>query len=108
MFGTIDEPQFSWDKGAKKAVKEEQREQAKEDLKSALKTGFGINKKDTTVQDLKAKEIREEKVIMDFGNDTLQDEFSPETKQKKKNALQRKIDAWKKENEKEEPIFEIK
>lgn len=107
MFGTIDEPKFSWDKEAKKAVKEEQREQAKDDLKSALKTGFGFNKKDSTIQDLKAKDKQEEKIIMDFGKDTIQDEFSPETKKKKKNALQRKIDAWKKENEEEKSTFEI-
>ena len=107
MFGTIDEPSFSWDKKAKKVVKEEQREQAKQDLKSALKTGFGINKKDSTVLDLKVLEKQEEKIIMDFGKDSIQDEFSPETKKKKKNALQRKIDAWKKENEKEKSKFEF-
>ncbi|PWH85304.1 AsmA-like C-terminal region-containing protein [Brumimicrobium oceani] len=107
MSGTIENPKFSWDKEAKKEVKEEQREQAKEDLKSALKTGFGINKKDSTIRDLKEKEKQEEKIIMDFGKDTLQDEFSPANKKKKKNALQRKIDAWKKENEKEKPTFEI-
>lgn len=107
MFGTIDVPKFSWDKEAKKAVKEEQREQAKEDLKSALKTGFGFNKKDSTIRDLKTKEAQEEKVIMDFGKETEEDEFSPENKKKKKNALQRKIDAWKKENEEGKPTFEI-
>jgi len=107
MFGTIDNPKFSWDKEAKKALKEEQREQAKEDLRSVLKEGFGINRRDSTIQGLKPKEKLEEKIIMDFGKDTLQDEFSPENKKKKKNALQRKIDAWKKENEKEKPTFEI-
>lgn len=109
MFGTIDNPQFSWDKAAKEAEKKEQREQAKEDLKSALKTGFGINKKDTTVQIIKAEEEREEKVIMEFDQDTLKEEFTPKKKEKKKNALQRKIDKWKKENEEEEkePVFEL-
>src|SRR5690554_7069158 len=58
MFGTIDNPSFAWDKEAKKAVKEEQREQAKDDLKSALKTGFGINKKDTTRSEEHTSELQ--------------------------------------------------
>lgn len=107
MYGTIDYPKFSWDKEAKKAVKEEQMDQAKDDFKSALKSGFGINKKDSTINTLKDKGKQEEKVIMDFGKETDEDEFSPETKKKKKSALQKKIDSWKKENEKEKPVFEI-
>ncbi|RFC55718.1 AsmA family protein [Brumimicrobium aurantiacum] len=109
MYGTIDYPEFKWDKEAKKAVKEEKREEAKDDLKSALKTGFGINKKDTTIKEIKTTEKPKEKIIMDFGQDTIQEDFTEESKKKKKNALQRKIDAWKKENEKEkeESIFEF-
>ncbi|WP_107039035.1 AsmA-like C-terminal region-containing protein [Brumimicrobium mesophilum] len=109
MFGTIDYPKFAWDKEAKKAVTEQNVDQAKDDLKSALKSGFGINKKDTSIHRIKDKEKLEEKVIMDFGKEGEEDEFSPENKKKKKSALQKKIDAWKKENEKEkeETIFEI-
>lgn len=107
MFGTIDNPSFTWDKEAKKAVKEEQREQAKDDLKSALKTGFGINKKDTTITELKTDAPKEEKIIMDFGKGNDEDDLDPAQKKKKKNALQRKIDQWKKENEEEKPQSEF-
>lgn len=67
----------------------------------ALKTGFGIHKNDTTVQEIKEEETPEEKVIMDFGNDTLQDEFDPGKKEKKKSKLKQKMEQWKKENEEE-------
>lgn len=107
MFGTIDNPSFAWDKEAKKAVKEEQREQAKDDLKSALKTGFGINKKDTTITELKTDAPKEEKIIMDFGKGNDEDDLDPAQKKKKKNALQRKIEQWKKENEEEKSKSEF-
>jgi hypothetical protein len=101
MFGTIDNPKFEWDKQAQKAQRKEKREQGKEGFKSALKTGFGINKNDTTIQELKEEKPLEEKVIMDFGNDTLQDEFDPGKKEKKKSKLKQKMEQWKKENEEE-------
>ncbi|HLV41223.1 MAG TPA: AsmA-like C-terminal region-containing protein [Brumimicrobium sp.] len=107
MYGTIDSPNFAWDKEAKKALKEEQREKAKDDFKSALKTGFGINKKDTSINALESDKPREEKVIMDFGKDGEDDEFDSNQKKKKKNALQRKIDQWKKENEEEKSKSEF-
>jgi len=107
MYGTIDRPLFAWDKEAKKAVKEEQRDQAKDDFKSALKTGFGINKKDTSINALKSDVKQEEKVIMDFGKGDPEDDLDPEQKKKKKNALQRKIEQWKKENEEEKSKSEF-
>ncbi len=109
MTGSIEDPTFSWDKEAMKKEKIEQREEAKEDFKSALKTGFGINKKDTTVQELKGDEHREEKLIMEFKNDSIANEFTDDEKKKKKSALQKRIDKWKKENKEGESTetFEI-
>ena len=102
MFGNIDTPSFQWDKDAKKEDQREQKEQAKDDFKSALKKGFGINKKDSTISTLEDdKRIKEEKVIIDFGNDENEVE---EEKEKKKKGL---FDKWKKENEKPKPEFEI-
>lgn len=102
MFGNIDAPQFSWDKDAKKALQQERTEQSKDDFKSALKTGFGINKKDTSIQRLEDQKRREETIIMDFEEPTI--EAEPE---KEKKGLGKKIDKWKKEKEKEEkPVFE--
>tara|TARA_B100000508_G_scaffold140085_2_gene140041 strand:- start:55220 stop:57880 length:2661 start_codon:yes stop_codon:yes gene_type:complete len=109
MTGTVDEPIFSWDKEAMKKEKEEQREEAKEDFKSALKTGFGINKNDTTINDLKEEEHREEKLIMEFDKDSIEQEFLDSEKKKKKSALQKRIEKWKKENKEGEKkeTFEI-
>lgn len=109
MTGTIENPVFEWDKEAYKREKKEQREEAKEDLKSALKTGFGINKKDTTVQELNEEKHKEEELIMEFDKDSIQQEFKEQEKEKKKNALQKRIDKWKKENKETESkeVFEI-
>jgi hypothetical protein len=109
MTGTVEAPIFAWDKDAQQKQRIQERESAKEDLKSALKTGFGINKKDTTIEEIGPAVHREEKLIMDFDRDSLQEEFSEEEKKKKKSALQQQIDKWKKQNveSKSKEIFEI-
>jgi hypothetical protein len=107
MYGNLANPVFEWDKEARKADKQAQREEAKEDFKSVLKTGFGVNKKDSTVQEYEKEEHPTEKVYMDFSNDSIQEEFNPENKQKKKSKLQQKIDKWKEENKKEDSKVEF-
>jgi len=107
MYGNLSDPVFEWDKQARKADKKEQREEAKEDFKSVMKTGFGVNKKDTTIREYEKEEHPTEKVYMDFSKDSIQEEFNPENKKKKKSKLQQKIDKWKEENEKEEPDVEF-
>ncbi|PHR49645.1 MAG: hypothetical protein COA32_00510 [Fluviicola sp.] len=107
MYGNLADPKFEWDKEAKKADKKEQREEAKEDFKSVMKTGFGVNKNDTTIQEYHKEKHLTEKVYMDFSNDSIKEEFNPENKKKKKTKLQERIDKWKKENEKEDPEVEF-
>lgn len=107
MFGELDNPSFAWDKDAKKEDRKEQREEAKEEFKSVLKTGLGINKKDSTVQVYEEKEKPKEKLIMEFDKDTLENDFNPDNKEKKKTRLQEKLDKWKKENEDENKKEEI-
>lgn len=107
MYGNLAEPKFEWDKEAKKVDKKEQREEAKEDFKSVMKTGFGVNKNDTTIQEYHKEKHPTEKVYMDFSNDSIKEEFNPENKKKKKTKLQERIDKWKKENEKEDPEVEF-
>ncbi|MCO5269608.1 MAG: hypothetical protein M9897_12020 [Brumimicrobium sp.] len=103
MTGTVENPIFSWDKDAKKLAKKEKEDQAKEDLKSVLKEGFGINKKDSTIQKIESEKFKEDKVILDFGTDPKQsDEFSPENKEKRKGKFQKKVEEWQKENKKEQ------
>lgn len=103
MTGSIDNPNFAWDREAKRALKQEEREQAREDLKSVLKQGFNINKEDTTISDYTSPQKTEDEIIMDFGNESPKQE-EPE---KEKTGLGRKIDKWKEEKkEQEQPVFE--
>ena len=102
MYGDLFDPNFAWDKEAKKQDRQEKRDEAKEDLKSVLKSGFGINKGDSTISNYDKKPTYEEEVIMEFDEDTLNNPFDPGEKKKKKSRLQQKLDQWKKENEKEQ------
>lgn len=102
MYGDLFDPNFAWDKEAKKQDRQEKRDEAKEDLKSVLKSGFGINKGDSTISNYDKEPVYEEEVIMEFDEDTLNNPFDPGEKKKKKSRLQQKLDQWKKENEKEQ------
>lgn len=102
MYGDLFDPNFAWDKEAKKQDRQEKRDEAKEDLKSVLKSGFGINKGDSTISNYDKEPVYEEEVIMEFDEDTLNNPFDPGAKKKKKSRLQQKLDQWKKENEKEQ------
>ena len=102
MYGHIDNLNYEWDKAAHKADKREKREEAKEDLKSVLKTGFGINKGDTTIQALPTTKPLE-KLTIEFEKDSISEsDFEPEQRTKRKSKLREKIDQWKQENEEEE------
>lgn len=102
MYGDLFDPSFAWDKEAKKQDRQEKRDEAKEDLKSVLKSGFGINKGDSTISNYDKEPVYEEEIIMEFDEDTLNNPFDPVEKNKKKSRLKQKLDQWKKENEKEE------
>ena len=109
MYGDLFDPKFAWDRDAKKADKQKEKEQAKDEFNSVLKKGFGINKKDSTIRDLPTEKKREEQLIMEFNKekDSLNQEFDPDKKIKKKSKWGLAIDEWKKENEKEGESFEI-
>ena len=101
MFGDLYNPTFKWDKEAKKEARQEKIEQTKEEVKSVLKTGFGINKSDTTIKTYQKTEHPSEKLIMDFSNDSIRKDFEEKEKEKRKGMLQQKLDQWKEENKKE-------
>jgi len=109
MYGDFFNPNFAWDKDAKKVDKQKKLEEAKDDFRSVLKKGLGINKKDTTIRDLSGEKKREDELIMEFNKerDSLNQEFDPDKKIKKKSKWGVAIDQWKKENEKEGELFEI-
>lgn len=109
LYGTVEKPQFEWDKNAQKATAQQRKEQAKEDFKSALKTGFGIGKNDSTIQQLNQEQKREDEVIMSFEKD--KNKAVDESSKKEKKGLGKKIFQWKKqkqnEEKKQEPTFTL-
>lgn len=106
LFGTVEKPKFSWDKAASEVAAQQKRKDAKNDFKSALKKGFGIGKKDSSISTLSTKTTqREDRVIMGFEK---QPEHAPK---KEKKGLEQKIFQWKKEKQRDEkeqePSFTI-
>lgn len=107
MLGDLYDPEFSWDKEMKKKDRQEERQEAVTDAKSILKTTFGINKKDTTIQEYIPVEKPKEEIKIQFKSDSLNnDPVIPEKEHKKWNALKNKMKEWEKENKKESE-FEI-
>src|SRR5690606_16577308 len=98
MYGTIDNPQFAWDKETKAEERKAYNEQEKQNLKSMLKSDLGLFKKDSTVQNY--QEVKKPKEILEvqYGTDTkTSDEF--ETEKKKKDS---KLNNFLKKMEQEE------
>lgn len=105
MFGTLSNPQFSWDSDAKKAYKQEQRTQEKQDVKGMLKSEFGLFKKDSTVQRYDKTKAPKETITLDFG-----DETPPQPNlEKKKKEINDKFNKIRKENKTkdEKVVFEF-
>lgn len=107
MYGDLENLNYEWDKAAKKEDRQEKRDEAKEDLKSVLKTGFGINKGDTTVKEISINK-ENEKIFIEFEKDSVNEsEFEPEEREQRKSKLRDKINQWKKENEEENEKLEF-
>jgi hypothetical protein len=107
MYGDLDNLHYEWDKEAKKADRQEKRDEAKDDLKSVLKSGFGINKGDTTIKELPTTKPTE-KIFIEFEKDSINEkELEPEERNKRKSKLREKIDQWKKESEEETEKLEF-
>lgn len=98
MFGTLSKLQFVWDSDAKKAYKQEQRDQQKQDIKSVLKSEFGLFKKDSSVQTFQKVNGPREIITIDFG-----DENPPAPNvEKKKREINDKFNKIRKENQKKD------
>lgn len=83
MYGSLNSPQFSWDKESKSEERKAYNEQEKQTVKSMLKSDFGLFKKDSTVQ--KFEEIKKPKEILEvqYGEDEKQSEEFEQEKKKK-------------------------
>ncbi|MDX1444834.1 AsmA-like C-terminal region-containing protein [Lishizhenia sp.] len=107
MFGNIDDPSYAWDKEAQKKDREEKRQEEINTAKSILKSGFGINKKDTTVLEYTVDEGPKEEITLSFDSDTLAPPAEQE-EEKKKSKFQLKLEKLKEQNEKENEVeFQI-
>ncbi len=107
MDGNIENPNLSWDREARKEMRKIQKEETKEEIKSVLKTGFGINKKDTTINISKEDVTPKEIIELKFNQIDKENEELEKEKTKKKTKLQLKLEEWKKENEQNNEQFEI-
>ena len=109
MHGDLFDPFFEWDKDAQKQDRVERREEAKDDLRSVLKDGFGINKGDTTIKAVSTKPKLLEQITVDFSKeaDSLNYEFDPDKKEKKKSRFGKLIDQWNEDNKKEHEQFDL-
>lgn len=83
MHGTMDNPIVEWDKASSKEDRQEYNEQEKANLKSMLKSDFGMFSKDTTVKTYK-EVIRPKEVLeVQYGKDTTSvDDFVKDKKEK--------------------------
>lgn len=109
MYGTMDNPIVEWDKAASKEDRKEYNEQEKANLKSMLKSDFGLFSKDTTIK--KYQEVIRPKEVLEvqYGKDTTSvDDFVKEKKQKngKFNKWMKTMENESKEKKKVEVEFE--
>lgn len=107
MYGPLDNPNFEWDKESKKEQRKEDIEQEKQDIKSMLKSEFGVFKKDSTIHEYKKKEEPKDEIKVIIGPEV--NSFNPEEEKKKRDTkIKKTLDAWKKEAEnKNKTEFEI-
>ncbi|MCO5261149.1 MAG: hypothetical protein M9916_13500 [Crocinitomicaceae bacterium] len=100
MFGTVDSPQFAWDKESKAEARKEYREQEKETLKSMMKSEFGLFKKDSTVQNYQENKKPKEVLEVQYGNDKDQGDEFEQQKKKKETKSNKFLDKLKQEEKK--------
>lgn len=105
MFGDLDNPTIIWDKAAKKEQAKENREVEKQNVKSILKTEFGIFKSDTAVKSFQQKTQPKEELHIEFGPVKTEDPIDVK-KPVKDSKIRNKLNGWKveSENEKKEKI----
>lgn len=100
MYGNLANPQFAWDKEAKKQNTKEYNQQEKENLKSMLKSDLGLFKKDSTVKKMETKVAPRETVILDDGK-----EEEP-AKKKEKGKVGKFFEKLKNEDEQKKVTYE--
>lgn len=98
MYGDLDNPTVVWDKTAKKEQAKENREEEKQNVKSILKTEFGMFKSDSTVKSFQEKTSPKEELHIEFGPAKTEDPFENK-KVEKDSKIRNKLKGWKEEAE---------
>jgi hypothetical protein len=98
MYGNMSDPNIEWDKETSREERKEKNEQEAEDLKSMLKSEFGLFKNDTTVKSYVQEKRPKEEISIEF--DVLESNDSIiKQKTKKDTKLNRALEKWKEEAE---------
>jgi len=101
MYGDLNNPTIEWDKDARKENTKAYNQQEKENLKSILKSEFGLFKKDTTVrQFIKTKDVHES-VEIDFDAKEELNPFVGDDKPKRDKKEDGLLNKWRQEAEKD-------
>lgn len=107
MHGSLDNPMIEWDKEARKEQTKAYNEAEKEQLKSMLKSEFGLFQKDSTVKTYKKESQVREEVIIQFDPVKDLDTLMEVKKPKRDTKVNRLLEKWKEESKKEEVEFEV-
>jgi hypothetical protein len=106
MTGPMDNPTIIWDKASRKEQAKENREAEAANVRSMLKSEFGLFKNDTSVKQYQPVSKPKEEIIIEFGgnNTTSQpkkQETIPQSKPQKDTKIKSKLNTWKQQSEQE-------
>jgi hypothetical protein len=106
MTGPMDNPTIIWDKASRKEQAKENREAEAANVRSMLKSEFGLFKNDTSVKQYQPVSKPKEEIIIEFGgnNSTSQpkkQELAPQSKPQKDTKIKSKLNTWKQQSEQE-------
>ncbi|MCH2228979.1 MAG: AsmA-like C-terminal region-containing protein [Crocinitomicaceae bacterium] len=99
MYGNINDPSIEWDKQSRREMSKENREAEKENVKSILKSEFGLFKSDTTVKGYIKDIAPKEELIIEFDPVNEIDTIIEVKRPKKDTKIRRALDRWKKQSE---------
>ena len=109
--GHLDNLNFTWDKSAHKEQLKQNLKEEQQEIKSLLKTEFGLFKKDSTVKKYEPEQKSKEEIKINFGQKAkVEDKKSEEpAKEKKEGVLKKSLKNWKSQEEEEKkPVTTFK
>ena len=106
MTGPMDNPTIIWDKASRKEQAKENREAEAANVRSMLKSEFGLFKNDTSVKQYQPVSKPKEDIIIEFGGSnnapkTDKPEKPAATKPQKDTKIKSKLNTWKQQSEQE-------